>query len=107
MVNLEGSFFFKGKLTCFALLNLCSRDGKNGKYFDHDFHHNFHHFRGRSDLDINFESSEEIFDTPEDVKTYVLVSATSSSCLKGTRESGWSTQNNLGISSPKEGCQFP
>ena len=84
MVSQEESTFSEseGQLTRFALLNLFCCDSENEKYLDHDLHHNFHHFWRRLELDISFESSEEVFDALEEVDKYVLVSANSGSCLK-------------------------
>jgi hypothetical protein len=87
MVNPERPSLSKHQLTSFALLNLFCRDGENGKYFDHDFHHNVRHSYGRWNLDINFKSSEAVLDAFEEVDKYVLVGTNSGGCLIETRVS--------------------
>jgi hypothetical protein len=89
---IRNAFLSEGQLTRFALLNLFCCDGENEKYLDHDLHHNFLHFCGRLDIDINFESSEEVFDALEEVDKQVLISADSRSCLKTTWMSRYQTQ---------------
>ncbi len=87
MVSPERPSLSKRQLTSFALLNLFCRDGENGKYFDHDSHHNVRHSYGRWNLDINFKSSEAVLDAFEEVDKYVLVGTNSGGCLTETRVS--------------------
>ena len=82
MVSQERSSFPDGQLTRFALFNLLCCDSKNRKYLDHGFHHNVHQSCSRRNLNINFESSKEIFDALEEVNKDVLGGANSLSRLK-------------------------
>ena len=52
--------FVRHQLTRAILIQLFCRDGKNEKYFDHDFHNYICHIGSLWDLNIGIESSEKV-----------------------------------------------
>jgi hypothetical protein len=63
------------RLTRTALFNLLCRDGQDTKNLNHDTHDCFRHSRGRGDLFIGLQTSEDVFYAREEVKEWSSTSA--------------------------------
>ena len=55
-----------------SLLDLPCRQGKNRKYFHHDFDDDFRHYRSRWDRHINLKTLDEIAQTFKEFKESVV-----------------------------------
>jgi len=64
----------RDQLTRTILIQLFCRDGKNEKYFDHDFHNYVCHIGRLWDFDVGLESSEKVLHPLEEFNECVLTS---------------------------------
>jgi hypothetical protein len=65
-----------------VLIDLFCRDGKDIQYFNHNFHKCVRHFRGPRDLDIDLQSSKDIFYALEEASEKISTRANSPSGLR-------------------------
>jgi hypothetical protein len=65
------------QLTRAGLIDLFCCDGEDRKYFYHDFHNRVHHSRGPRDIDIDLQSSKDVFYAPKEAKEILTTNSAS------------------------------